>query len=75
MFEKGKQLEAVEGAPGAVEVLPGLRLLPAVVIVEELVHYPAKNIYFRQFQTSASLCIYLIYLKVTKLKGVHNSYC
>ena len=43
MFEKGKQLEAVEGAPGAVEVLPGLRLLPAVVIVEELVHYPAKN--------------------------------
>ena len=37
VLEQRVQLEAVEGAPGAVQVLPRLRLLPAVVVVQELV--------------------------------------
>ena len=40
MFEESIELEAVEAAPGTVEVLPGLRLLPRVVVVQELVNYP-----------------------------------
>ena len=40
MFEESVELEAVEAAPGTVEVLPGLRLLPRVVVVQELVNYP-----------------------------------
>ena len=40
MFEEGVELEAVEAAPGTVEVLPGLGLLPAVVVVEKLVDDP-----------------------------------
>ena len=40
VLEQGVELHAVEGAPGAVQVLPGLGLLAGVVVVEELVHYP-----------------------------------
>ena len=40
MLEQAIQGEAVEAAPGAVQVLPGLCLLPAVVVVQELVNYP-----------------------------------
>ena len=40
VFEERVELEAVEAAPGTVEVLPGLRLLPRVVVVQELVNYP-----------------------------------
>ena len=40
MLEQAVQSEAVEAAPGAVQVLPGLCLLPAVVVVQELVNYP-----------------------------------
>ena len=40
MLEQAVQSEAVEAAPGAVQVLPGLSLLPAVVVVQELVNYP-----------------------------------
>jgi hypothetical protein len=36
MLEQRVQLHAVERAPGAVQVLPRLRLLPRVVVVEEL---------------------------------------
>ena len=38
VLEQRVQLHAVEVAPGAVEVLLGLRLLPGVVVVQELVH-------------------------------------
>ena len=37
MFEKAEELHAVERAPGAVQVVARLRLLPRVVVVEELV--------------------------------------
>ena len=40
MLEQAIESEAVEAAPGAVQVLPGLSLLPAVVVVQELVNYP-----------------------------------
>ena len=40
MLEEAVESEAVEAAPGAVEILPGLGLLPAVVVVQELVNYP-----------------------------------
>ena len=40
MLEEAVQSEAVEAAPGAVEILPGLGLLSAVVVVQELVNYP-----------------------------------
>ena len=40
MLEQAIEGEAVEAAPGAVQVLPGLSLLPAVVVVQELVNYP-----------------------------------
>lgn len=40
MLEQAIQSEAVEAAPGAMQVLPGLSLLPAVVVVQELVNYP-----------------------------------
>ena len=40
MFEERVELETVEAAPGTVEVLPGLGLLAAVVVVEELVDDP-----------------------------------
>lgn len=36
MFEQTVELPAVERAPGAVEVISGLRLLPGVVVVLEL---------------------------------------
>lgn len=36
MFEQTVQLSAVQRAPGAVEVVSGLRLLPRVVVVLEL---------------------------------------
>lgn len=36
MFEQTVQLPAVQRAPGAVEVVSGLRLLPRVVVVLEL---------------------------------------
>ena len=39
MLEQAIQGEAVEAAPGAVQVLPGLCLLPAVVVVQELINY------------------------------------
>jgi hypothetical protein len=38
MFQEGVQGNAIEGAPGAVQVLACLRLLSAVVVVQELVH-------------------------------------
>ena len=40
MLEQPIEGEAVEAAPGAVQVLPGLSLLPAVVVIQELVNYP-----------------------------------
>ena len=40
MLEQAVQGEAVEAAPGAVQILPGLCLLPAVIVVQELVNYP-----------------------------------
>ena len=40
MLEEAVESEAVEAAPGAVEILPGLGLLSAVVVVQELVNYP-----------------------------------
>ena len=40
MFEERVELLAVEAAPGTVEVLPGLGLLSAVVVVQELINYP-----------------------------------
>lgn len=36
VFEQTVELPAVEGAPGTVEVVSGLRLLPSVVVVLEL---------------------------------------
>ncbi len=36
VFEKTVELPAVEGTPGTVEVVSGLRLLPRVVVVLEL---------------------------------------
>jgi hypothetical protein len=38
MFQKSIQGNAIQRAPGAVQVLTRLRLLSAVVIVQELVH-------------------------------------
>ena len=38
MLEQGVELHAVEGAPGAVQVLPGRGLLAGVVVVEEPAH-------------------------------------
>ena len=37
VFQQGVELHAVERAPGAVEVLPRLSLLPRVVVVQKLV--------------------------------------
>ena len=42
MLEEAVESEAVEAAPGAVEILPGLGLLPAVVVVQELVNNPCR---------------------------------
>ena len=42
VFQQGVELHAVERAPGAVEVLPRLRLLPRVVVVQKLVHDPGR---------------------------------
>ena len=39
MLQQAVQLEAIDGAPGAVEVPPRLCLLPAVVVVHELVEH------------------------------------
>lgn len=36
VFEQTVELPAVEGTPGTVEVVSGLRLLPSVVVVLEL---------------------------------------
>lgn len=36
MFEQTVELPAVQRTPGTVEVVPGLRLLPRVVVVLEL---------------------------------------
>lgn len=36
VLEEAVELEAVEGAPGAVQVVPGLSLLPGVIVVQEL---------------------------------------
>lgn len=36
MFDETVQLPAVDGAPGTVQVVSGLRLLPSVVVVLEL---------------------------------------
>ena len=40
MFEQWVELDAVEAAPRAVEVVPGLSLLPRVVVVQELIQNP-----------------------------------
>ena len=45
VFEERVELEAVEAAPGTVEVLPGLGLLSAVVVVQELINYPRHLIH------------------------------
>jgi hypothetical protein len=39
VFEEGVDRHTVERAPGAATVLPRLRLLPSVVVVQELVKY------------------------------------
>ena len=44
VFQQGVELHAVERAPGAVEVLPRLRLLPCVVVVQKLVHDPGRSL-------------------------------
>lgn len=36
VLEQAVELAAVQSAPGAVEVVSGLRLLPRVVVVQEL---------------------------------------
>lgn len=36
MFEQAVEFAAVQSAPGTVEVISGLRLLPCVVVVQEL---------------------------------------
>ena len=38
MLEQGVELHALEGAPGAVQVLPGRGLLAGVLVVEEPAH-------------------------------------
>lgn len=36
MFEQAVEFAAVQRAPGTVEIVSGLRLLPGVVVVQEL---------------------------------------
>lgn len=36
VFEQAVEFAAVQSAPGTVEVISGLRLLPCVVVVQEL---------------------------------------
>ena len=42
MLQQRVELHAVECAPGAVEVLSRLRLLPRVVVVQKLVDDPGR---------------------------------
>ena len=54
MFEQWVELDAVEAAPGAVEVVPGLSLLPRVVVVQELIQNPGLLI-ARRLETGFSI--------------------
>ena len=56
MFEQWVELDAVEAAPRAVEVVPGLSLLPRVVVVQELIQNPGLLI-ARRLETTAGFSI------------------
>ena len=60
MFEESIELETVEAAPGTVEVLPGLRLLPRVVVVQELVNYPRYLPMIRTLRSRVEVVLVLI---------------
>ena len=40
MFQKTVELHAIQATPGAMKVLSSLSLLPRIVVVQKLVHYP-----------------------------------
>ena len=54
MLEQGVELHAVEGAPGAVQVLPGRGLLAGVVVVEEPAHNYTTLLHYSAYFTIIS---------------------
>lgn len=53
MFEEAVEFLAVEGAPGAVQVVTGLRLLPRVIVVQKL---PER----KKERSTVNLCLHSV---------------